>query len=338
MRKNSNKRKKTVFLILAAAAGLALFPAISKSVIKAAGNSSEETQSQTAKETKRQVIGATLASTEASFQEALGNLLMKESEGDTEYQLEICYAQWNAKTQEEQMRNFIEEGVSAIILCPVNAKSQLNVLKDAKRAGIPVINLNMKVDTVSTEYITTYVGASMSEEGYLAAQLVVDYFDGRGGKIGIIEGTQGSDPQIYRTQSFLEYLAAYPEIEVVGLVEGNWSRARAALAAGNLLYKEEDLDLIYCHDSNMALGAYETLKYRGLEDKIKVVGIGNEEIHMDAVRDGRIYGIVSQSPEYEARYAWKCAIQAAKGEKLRAWYQNPVEILTKDNIDQYIAP
>lgn len=65
------------------------------------------------------------------------------------------------------MRDFIRRKVDAIIFCPVNAKSYLNVLREARNAGIPVINLNMKVDTVSAEYITTYVGASMSEEADL---------------------------------------------------------------------------------------------------------------------------------------------------------------------------
>ena len=42
-----------------------------------------------------------------------------------------------------------------------------------------MINLNMKVDTVSAEYITTYVGASMSEEADLAGQLVVECLNGK---------------------------------------------------------------------------------------------------------------------------------------------------------------
>lgn len=281
----------------------------------------------------KKVIGVSLASDQASYQQALGTLLEKAAEGDAEYTIEISYAGWNVSKQEEQLKAFIKAKVDAIILCPVNAKSFLNILKEAKEAEIPVINLNMKVDTVSTEYITTYVGGSMSEEANLAGQMAVECLDEKG-KIGIIEGTQGSDPQIYRTQTFLEYISVYPEIEVVGIVEGKWSRKKAGLAALDLINKDKDIQLIYCHDSNMAMGVYEMLESRGLENSIQVIGIGNEDEYLEAVKDGKLYGIVTQSPEFEASYAWSCAKRAAKGYKLRFWYKNPACIVTKEILDE----
>lgn len=289
-------------------------------------------------QTKKKVIGATFASSQASYQYALGNLLVAEAEKDQDYELDIQYAEWNIKKQEEQMRDFIQRKVDAIILCPVNAKSYLNVLREAKRAGIPVINLNMKVDTISAEYITTYVGASMSEEADLAGQLVVECLKGKKGKVGIIEGTQGTDPQIYRTQTFLEYLSSYPDIEVVGIAEASWSRAKAGLAASNLLAQYPDINVFYCHDSNMALGVHDMLKARGMTEKIQVIGIGNEKEHIEAVRKGELYGIVTQPPEYEAEYAWSCARRAAEGEILRLWYKNLVVSLTKETVDTYFSP
>lgn len=299
---------------------------------------SETASTKTRQETKKKIIGVTLASSQASYQYTLGNLLVAEAEKDTDYELDIQYAEWNVKKQETQMRDFIERKVDAIIFCPVNAKSYLNVLREAKKAEIPVINLNMKVDTVSTEYITTYVGASMSEEADLAGQLVVECLNGKKGKVGIVEGTQGSDPQIYRTQTFLEYLSSYPDIEVVGIEEANWSRAKAGLAASRLLSQEPDINVFYCHDSNMALGVYDMLKARGMTDKIQVIGIGNDKEHIDAVKEGKLYGIVTQPPEYEAEYAWSCAKRAAEGEILRLWYKNLVVSLTKENADSYFSP
>ena len=172
----------------------------------------------------------------------------------------------------------------------------------------------------------------MSEEADLAGQLTVECLNGKG-KIGIIEGTQGSDPQIYRTQTFLEYIATYPDIEVVGIVEANWLRDKAGLAAMDLLNKDKDIDLIYCHDSDMAMGVYDMLKSKGLEKKIKVIGIGSNEEYIQAVRDGRLYGIITQSSDFEASFAWSCAKRAAEGQNLRAWYKNPAQILTRETLE-----
>lgn len=331
--KTIHRKKK---IVIFAAAALLLITAITvhyKTEVR-----SETAENTVQKQTKKKVIGATLASSQASYQYALGTLLVEVAKKDTDCTLDIRYAEWNVEEQEEQMREFIRNKVDAIILCPVDAKSYLNVLKEARNAGIPVINMNMKMDAVSTEYITTYVGASMSEEADLAGQLVVECLNGKKGKVGIIEGTQGTDPQIYRTQTFLEYISSYPDIEVVGIAEANWSKAKAGLAASNLLAQDPDINVFYCHDSNMAMGVYDMLKARGLENKIQIIGIGNEQQHMDAVREGKIYGLVTQPPEYEAEYAWSCAKRAADGEVLRLWYKNLVVSLTKENVDSYFSP
>lgn len=331
--KTIHRKKK---IVIFAAAALLLITAITvhyKTEVR-----SETAENTVQKQTKKKVIGATLASSQASYQYALGTLLVEVAKKDTDCTLDIRYAEWNVEEQEEQMREFIRNKVDAIILCPVDAKSYLNVLKEARNAGIPVINMNMKMDAVSTEYITTYVGASMSEEADLAGQLVVECLNGKKGKVGIIEGTQGTDPQIYRTQTFLEYISSYPDIEVVGIAEANWSKAKAGLAASNLLAQDPDINVFYCHDSNMAMGVYDMLKARGLENKIQIIGIGNEQQHMDAVREGKIYGLVTQPPEYEAEYAWSCAKRAADGEILRLWYKNLVVSLTKENVDSYFSP
>lgn len=295
---------------------------------------SEAAGIKTQQETKKKIIGATLASSQASYQYAIGNLLVAEAEKDPDYKLEIQYAEWNVKKQEEQMRDFIRRKVDAIIFCPVNAKSYLNVLREAKNAGIPVINLNMKVDTVSAEYITTYVGASMSEEADLAGQLVVECLNGKKGKVGIIEGSQGTDPQIYRTQTFLEYLSSYPDVEVVGIEEANWSRAKAGLAASRLLSQNPDINVFYCHDSNMALGVYDMLKARGIQDKIQVIVIvaaGISKQGLDLVKDGKLYGMSYQTCQGDAGLAvrtiseWFCGIDVNRVNYLRT------DVVTSEN-------
>lgn len=283
-------------------------------------------------------IGISLASAYTMYQNELAEKMKEISENKDSYEVTFSYAEWDVECQENQLRDFIKNGIDVLILCPVNVKSLLNVLKDMKKENIPVINLNMKVDQVSAEYITTYVGGSMSEEANLAAELVAEVFNGQKGKVGIIEGLPGSDPQIYRTQTFLETMTAYPDIEVVGIVDGRWDKATANLAALDLLNKSPDIDLIYCHDCNMALGAYEALVQKGRENDIKIIGIGDPLKYKEELKEGKLYGIISQSLEYEAEYALICAEKAARGSVLRPWYKNSSEIVTKKNIDKYCSP
>lgn len=288
-------------------------------------------------EEEKVIIGISMASELASYQKDLAGKMQEIAEQSDSYEVEFYYADWDADKQEEQLREMIDKQVDSIILCPVDAKSFLNVLREARDAGIPVVNLNMKLDPFSCEYITTYVGGSMSEEAVLAAELAVDYFGEEEGKIGIIEGFPGSDPQIYRTQAFLEEMNSHPNIEIVGIVDAKWSRSRAELAALDLLRKDPEINMIYCHDCNMAMGAYDAIKKEGKEE-IKIIGIGDALEYKDAVKEGKIYGIASQSMDYEAAYGLICAERAARGKELRPWYKNPCEALTAENIDKYRSP
>ncbi|HHV10938.1 MAG TPA: sugar ABC transporter substrate-binding protein [Clostridiales bacterium] len=284
---------------------------------------------------RERVIGVALASGDSEYLVRLDKYI-KEAAEEKRVKVELHYADWNAELQQEQLKEMIDQEVDAIILCPINSKSMLGSVKAAKKAGIPVINLNMKLDQVSTEYIDTYVGASMSEEGALAAELLMDLLGEAGGKVGIIEGAPGSDPAIYRTEAFYDVVKLQPEIEVVGITCGQWNREKSYLAAYDLIRMNDDLDVIYCHDSNMALGAYEAMVDLGKENQIRLIGIGEDEEYIQALKDHKISGIVTQSAEYEGKYSVYCAVRAMEGEELRPWYKTPIQILTEDNVDEFV--
>lgn len=260
---------------------------------------------------------------------------MKEAAQKENVEVIFKYAGWDAAEQERQMEDFIQQGVGAIILAPVNSKAVLTPLKQAKAADIPVINVNMKVDGISSEYIQTYVGASSSEEGEKAAELMIKLLGAEGGRIGIIEGSPGSDPQIYRTQAFSDLLEAHPGIQIAGIGNGGWNREKARLVTADLMRKNPDIVGIYCHDSEMAMGAIEELEKMEKLEQVQVVGIAENQEYMQAVKAGKMAGIITQPPEYEGKYSIYCAIWGMQGKKLMPWYKDPVQVLTKENIDDY---
>lgn len=295
-------------------------------------NTNVNTSVQTEKKEIR-VIGATLAA-QSSYLTSVSSY-MNEAATEKDVSLQLVYANWDVNTQIKQMNDFIEQKVDAIILAPVNAKSMLTPLKKAKEAGIPVINLNMKVDNISTEYIDTYVGASSSEEASKAALLFVDLLGEKGGEIAIIEGAPGSDPQIYRTQTFIEQLTSHPQIKIVGIGNADWNRKKAELVTRDLLQKNPNIQGIYCQDSEMAMGVIMALENLKMDGKVLVVGIGENEEYLQAVTDNKLAGIITQPPEYEGKYSIYCAVMSMDGTQLRPWYKDPIEIVTPQTVQNY---
>ncbi|PHV69663.1 hypothetical protein CS063_14670 [Sporanaerobium hydrogeniformans] len=286
------------------------------------------------KENKRIVIGATLASEDSEYLKSVTHY-MKEAATEKDIELILKYADWDVQVQTKQLDEFIAQKVDAIILCPTNAKSLLTPLKRVREADIPVINLNMQVDAISLQYITTYVGASSSEEAALAAELFIEALGEKGGEIAIIEGAPGSDAQIFRTQTFVEKLAAYPQIEIVGIGNGNWERRKAKLVAKDLIHKNPQLKGIFAHDSNMAMGILEAIEELEIKEEIYVVGVSESEEYLEALHKGKLYGIITQPPDYEGKYSVYCAIMAAQGIRLRPWYKDPIQILKKEDVTSF---
>ncbi len=284
---------------------------------------------------KPYLIGVTLASSEASYINTLEGYI-KEYANEESIKLIVKNASWDTEVQESHMDEFIALGVDAIILSPVNIKSMLLPLINAYNKKIPVININMKVDAISTEYITTYIGSSSSEQAKLAASLFTRELEEGGGKIGIIEGSPGSDPQIYRTNAFINQLLMYPQIEIVEVKDGKWDRNQAYIQALELLYNHPDLKGIYCHDSNMAMGAIQAIEKLDMVGRVMVVGISEGKEYENAVKEGKLYGFITQPAEYEAKTSVYCAIEAIKGETLRPWYKDPIEVVTYENVDDFV--
>ncbi|MEE0955958.1 MAG: sugar ABC transporter substrate-binding protein [Eubacterium sp.] len=282
-------------------------------------------------------IGITLASEEAPYQTELEKVL-RETAVSQNTELLVRYAGWSENAQNNQMEDFIEQQVDAIIAAPVHSKALLNSLKKAKKAGIPVINLNMKVDSASTRYITSYVGSSSEEEGTLMAELARKLMT-KGGNIAILEGAPGSDPQIYRTQYFMDRIRDYSDMNVIDIRNARWDRETAYILAKQILETTPNLNMIYCHDTTMAYGAAQAAEEMGRKKDILIIGIGAvDEESIKAVKDKTLDGIVTQSSRFEGTAAILAACKAAKGESIRPWIMNPSEILTEKNIDDYMEP
>ena len=215
--------KKVLALVLVALMGISL----AACGTAASGNSNQTTvtsaiaQATSAAGTDKKdiTIGLAMAGISSAYLKPVADYAKQEADAKG-VKLILMDAQWDAQKQADQIANLMAQKIDALILNPVDAKSSLPSLKKLKDANIPVVNLNMKVDDNSIDYVKTYVGASMQAEAERAADMMAEALGGKG-NIVIIEGAPGSDAQIYRTKSFQDQLTAkYPDIKVLGIANG----------------------------------------------------------------------------------------------------------------------
>jgi galactofuranose transport system substrate-binding protein len=119
------------------------------------------------------------------------------------FQLVYTDAAGSAAKQVADVNSMIAQGVDIILLAPREEKPLVPAVMAAKKAGIPVILLDRRVDPIAKpgrDYLT-FIGSDFVEEGKRAADWLAKKTNGKATIIEL-EGTTGSSPANDRKQGF----------------------------------------------------------------------------------------------------------------------------------------
>jgi len=183
--------------------------------------------------------------------------------------LEIRDAENDIQLQISQIEKFIKEGVNVLIVSPIQSIPLTPVIEKAMNAGIPTIIIDRKI---SGSNFTAYLGANNVEIGKNAGRYIISHLKDSA-NILEIKGLEGSSPAYERSQGFSEVLRPLNNIRIIGTVNGDWEKASVKTLLNNLLDSIAPPNYIFAHNDRMALGAWEVLKSRSMENQIKIIGV-----------------------------------------------------------------
>jgi simple sugar transport system substrate-binding protein len=195
------------------------------------------------------------------------------------------------------VRSFINQGVDAIVVAPIVEDGWDDVLKEAQEAGIPVI-LEDRTVTASDDLYATWVGLDFKKEGVTAGTWAAENFGDTPTNMVVLEGTTGSAPANDRAEGFAEAIEG-TQITTLDSQTGNFTRADGKTVMEGFLQKYgDDIDLVYAHNDDMALGAIDAIEAAGLKpgEDIKIISIDAVKDGMLALIDGKINFIVECNP------------------------------------------
>jgi ribose transport system substrate-binding protein len=164
------------------------------------------------------------------------------------------------------VRNFISQGVDAIIINPNSPTAFDPVFAQAKEAGILVISTDAEVSSQDA----IYVGIDQKAWAARAAEWLAETLDGEG-QVVAINGVAGHPANEMRVEGYREVFAEHPGIEVVNEVNANWDQAQGQQAMQNLLATYPDIDGVFVQDG-MAAGAWSAIMDAGKTDEIAATG------------------------------------------------------------------
>lgn len=152
-----------------------------------------------------------------------------------------------------------------IVLAPVVETGWDTVLKEAKKAKIPVIIADRQVKVKDDSLYTTWVGADFYQEGQKACSWMEQYAERNKKKtlnIVHIMGTEGATAQIGRTKA-LEEAAKKNGWNILEQQTGAFTQAKSHEVMEEYLKKYKDIDMVYCENDSEALGAINAIEQAG---------------------------------------------------------------------------
>src|SRR5699024_979574 len=240
----------------------------------------------------------------------------KEKAAELGAELTIIDAQDNAAKQASDVEDLIQQGVDLIMINPTDSEAVASAVEAANLAGIPVITVERNAEGGE---VLAHIASDNVAGGELAAEYLVELV-GKDAKVAELEGISGSSAARDRGAGFNKIAAE--QLDIVAKQTANFNRSEGLTVMENILQGQPDIQGVFAHNDEMALGALEAIKTSGKD--IVVIGFDATDDAVQAVEDGTLAGTVAQKPELIGETAIDIAVKALKGEEVDEFV--PVEL------------
>jgi len=267
--------------------------------------------------------------------------------GVSEANISIMDGKNDQGEQMNQIRNFITQGCDVMIINLVQASSEPTVTEECNAAGIPVVYINREPEAereqawVDEGIKATYVGADARQSGTYQGEEIAE-LENKGDADGdgvvryvMIQGDPENVDAQYRTEKSIEALtAAGIEVEELVKMRGDWDQTKGQEIAANALSQHgAKIDVIFCNNDAMALGALQAIEAAGrkVNEDIYLVGVDALVEVVENVMSGKMTGTVFNDYFGQAHTAGDRALDFVNGKDVDNVYMVDYVKVTPDN-------
>ncbi len=256
---------------------------------------------------------------------------MKVKADELGVKINISDAKDDTAAQLSQVENFVSQGVSAIIVVPVDTSAAQPMADAAKKANIPIVFVNRNPSIAGVPYVgsdSLYAGQVEMEE---LAKLA-----GNKGDVVILQGQVTNEAAVLRTQGCNEKAEA-AGMKVVATQSGEWDRAKGQAITENWIQSgtlKEGM-VVCANNDEMALGAINALKAANILDKVWVGGVDATSEALAAMEAGELEVTVFQDAKGQGAGGVQAAVDLVGGKTVPDYVDIPYVLVTPANIADF---
>lgn len=260
----------------------------------------------------------------AALQESV-NAYRKDTGADIS--VSISDGQESQATQNDQIDRFISLNYDVLCVNLVDRTDAGRVVDKARAADVPIVFFNREpvLEDLKSWDKVYYVGSDARESAELQAGIVLDLWNKDSSALDkngdgilqyiMLEGETRHQDTIIRTEVPIQILKdAGIQLERLDGGQANWNRSQAAaLTEGYFKDHGDAIEMIFCNNDDMALGAADTVARLKL-DFHNIVGIDGIPAGIAAVDEGKLLGTVVMDYAAHGETMSRMALALAAGE------------------------
>ena len=234
--------------------------------------------------------------------------------------------------QIQVVEGFASQGVSGIVLAPLDNHALARPVEEAKSSGVPTVIIDSGLES---QAIVSFVATDNRKGGVLGADRLGELLGGKG-KVILLRYAEGSASTEEREAGFLQEMKAkYPNIELISTDQyAGATRDTAKTASENLLNRfGDDVQGIFCPNESTTAGMLSALQDIGKAGKVMFVGFDTSQMFIDAMTAKQLHGIVVQNPFNMGYLGVKTMVDSLQGKPVEKRIDTGVTIITPDNLN-----
>ena len=234
--------------------------------------------------------------------------------------------------QIQVVEGFTTQGVSGIVLAPLDNRALARPVEDAKRAGVPTVIID---SGLNSDALVSFVATDNRKGGMLAADRLGQLLNGKG-KVLLLRYAEGSASTTEREEGFLSQIKEkFPAIELISTDQyAGATRDTAKRASENLLNRFGDqVQGIFTPNESSTAGMLLALQDIEKAGKVFFVGFDTSQTFIDAMRANQLNGIVVQNPFNMGYLGVRTMVDHLVGKPVEKTTDTGVTLVTPDNLD-----
>ncbi|MFJ7744881.1 ribose ABC transporter substrate-binding protein RbsB [Peribacillus sp. NPDC097295] len=266
-------------------------------------------------------VGVSISTLNNPFFVALKDGIEKEAKAKG-MKVSVVDAQDDTAKQISGIEDLILQNVDILLVNPTDSAAISSAVQSANEAGIPVITIDRSSEEGDIE---TFIASDNVAGGETAAEYLVKQL-GEKAKVVELEGVSGASATRERGKGF--HNIADKQLDVLTSQTAEFDRTKGLNVMENILQGKKDIQAVFAHNDEMALGAVEAIKAAGKD--VIVVGFDGNEDALKAVKNGDLQATVAQQPVLIGEEAVNAAEKVLKGEKVDSTISVPLKLVTKE--------